>query len=257
MCNTVMGYSSPSCEPERVDIECDLWKCFGNVSFPKIRGCSGAEVCVWAAAGAAWCRLFHRNIFSVKLSAVWCDRVCFYTPGKVSVRVCVCVCVCVCACFNFPLKKTRPCYLGGSAPPWRPRTHRRTHSPVCRPDWGHRWTWATAGPTASSLPRVTGDRSRLHAGEARSCPDQGRQGGRWELCTWQGWQVYDERLMLHSCHVGIIVTARVLLGSAGSRVTESPQCNPGNKNKVCKTFVVIQKIISQHESFLFPLKWSN
>lgn len=62
---------------------CDLWKCFGNLSFPKTRGWTGAEVCVWATAGAVWCRLFHRNIFSVQLAAVWCDQVCFYNLESV------------------------------------------------------------------------------------------------------------------------------------------------------------------------------
>lgn len=66
LCNTVMGHSSLFQKPESVDVERDLWKCFGNLSFSKIRGCSGAGACLWAPAGAVRCRLFHRNIISVK-----------------------------------------------------------------------------------------------------------------------------------------------------------------------------------------------
>lgn len=136
------------------------------MSFPKTRGCSGASASLRATAGPGWCRLFRRNIFRLQLAAVCCHRVCFYVPGNTS----------VCARSNFLLKKTSPGYLGGSAPPWR--AHTRAHCPVCRRDWDHRWTWATAGPTASSLPRDTGDRSSLRVGEGRGCPER-RQRDRW------------------------------------------------------------------------------
>lgn len=85
---------------------------------------------------------------------------------------------------------------GGSAPPWRPHTH--TRSPVCRCDGGHRWTWATARPTASSLPRDTGDRSAARGEKPRLVPTEvvKATGERCVMCTWQERQVYDELVVL-------------------------------------------------------------
>ena len=83
--------------PHASESWCRVWplKMFWKREFfPEIRSCSRAEVCLWATAGAAWCELFHRNIFSSNLTAVWCDRgrffvLVFFSARKVSISVCV------------------------------------------------------------------------------------------------------------------------------------------------------------------------
>lgn len=164
-----MVYSSLSYKPERYRVW-HMWTCFGNLSFPKIRGCSGAEVCLWATAGAAWCRLcFHWNIFSVKLTAVCCF--CFYNLEIIR----------LCECCNFPLKKTS--YLGGQPRHGAPVL---THTPRCVG-----LTEGTDGPEQRR------DLLRHHCRETpvTGCTREQRElswgSSRWQvrLCTWQGWQV--------------------------------------------------------------------
>lgn len=67
------------------------------------------------------------------------------------------------ACWVRSLKfsaEEEPLLPGGVSPAMAtPRSYTRT-PPLCGCQWGHRWTWATAGPTASSLPRDTADCAR-------------------------------------------------------------------------------------------------
>ena len=135
----------------------------------------------------------------------------------------------VCVCFRFSVEEEEPLIPegvggGGSGPPWRPHTH--TRSPVCRCDGGHRWTWATERPTASSLPRDTGDRPAARGGEARACPYRGCQGDRWALCD-------------------VHVTGATGIWWAGCAVVFSPDWkqnfqNQDTKNKVCECVFTIK-----------------
>ena len=143
--------------------------------FPEIRSCGRAEVCPWATAGAAWCELFHRNIFSSNLTAVWCDRGLFLQLGKY--RVCV-------FSFFFRWRRRAPdTWRGGGwwvspamAPPhshtlpgvsvWRRAPMDMNNGPTYCVIFASRHRW----PVGSTR------------GEAQACPHRGCQGDRWALC---------------------------------------------------------------------------
>lgn len=118
--------------------------CFGNLSFPKVRGCSGSGVSLWDTAGEAWCSLFF---FFLPLEHFLCkNHSCLFVFTTWRLSVCVSALI---------FRWRRRDIWGGVSPAMAPHSH--TCSPVWRSAGGHRWTWATAGTTASSLLRDTGD----------------------------------------------------------------------------------------------------
>lgn len=116
---------------------------------------------------------------------MWRDL--FSQPGNCRlVRACVCVCVLIFRC------KRAPCYLGGSAPPWRPHRHIHAHS---------RCVGVTKGTDGREqrldlLRHLCLETPVTGVDCTRKKPGLGATGECRGWCTWRGWQVY---IMIELC----------------------------------------------------------